>query len=146
MQDFVEAAKRAAASAADRATWEMNRRQRAYTRQREVDLARRERGTLVEQVAHLVLQLDANGKLNEPSLHALCERLRTLESEIATGADEVRHINQQAYAPGAAASPLQSARPARVPAARPGEYPCPTCGKPVKDAAAFCSSCGTRLR
>ena len=143
MQDFVEAAKRAAASAADRATWELNRRQRALARQRDIDLAQRERGTLIDQVIHLVLQLDANGKLTDQSLHALCSRLRTLDGEIAAGQQEVRRINTQQYTPGAAASPSQ---PARALASLPGEYPCPTCGKPVKDSAAFCSTCGTRLR
>lgn len=149
MQDFVEAAKRAAASAADRATWEVNRRQRAYARQREVDLARRERGTLIEQVAHVVLELDAQGKLSDQSLHNLCARLRSLDVEIAAGQDDVHRINAQAYTPGAAGGPTSAPtppRPARAPAALPGEHPCPTCGKPVKDSAAFCSSCGTRLR
>lgn len=144
MQDFVEAAKRAAASAADRATWEVNRRQRAYARQHDIDLARRERGTLVEQMAHLVLELDANGRLADQSLHALCTRLRTLDGEIASGADEVHRINAQSYVPGAAASTSQPARAGRA-AALPGEHPCPTCGKPVRDGSAFCPSCGTRL-
>jgi hypothetical protein len=143
MQDFVEAAKRAAASAADRASWELNRRQRAYARQRDIDLARRERGTLVDQIVHVVLQLDANGKLTDQSLHALCSRLRTLDGEIASAQQEVRQINTQQYAPGAVAS---SAPPARALSTLPGEYPCPTCGKPVRDSSAFCASCGTRLR
>ena len=145
MQDFVEAAKRAAASAADRASWELSRHQRAMSRQHEVDLARRERGTLVDQIVHLVLQLDGAGKLTDTSLHALCVRLRTLDTEIASGEREVRQINNQPYTPGAAPGQQQAAPTSRAPAPLPGEYPCPTCGQTVKQSAAFCSSCGTRL-
>jgi hypothetical protein len=145
MQDFVEAAKRAAASAADRASWELSRRQRAAARQHDIDLARRERGTLVDQIVHVVLQLDANGKLTDQSLHALCTRLRTLDADVIAGEREIHQINAQQYTPGAGATP-QPGQPARAPSALPGEHPCPTCGQPVKGMAAFCSSCGTRLR
>jgi hypothetical protein len=146
MQDFVEAAKRAAASAADRASWELSRRQRALSRQHEIDLARRERGTLVDQILHLVLQLDAGGKLTDSSLHALCARLRTLDAEIATGERDVRQINNEPYTPSSGSSVPRPAPSLRAPAAQSGEYPCPTCGQPAKQSAAFCSSCGTRLR
>jgi hypothetical protein len=146
MQDIVEAAKRAAASAADRASWEINRRQRATARQHDIELARRERSTLMDQILHLVVQLDAQGKLTDPSLHALCSRLRALDGDIASGEREVRQINAQQYAPGSMLNGPGPSSASRARATLPGEHPCPTCGQLVKDSAAFCSSCGTRLR
>jgi hypothetical protein len=145
MQDFLEAAKRAATAAAERAAWEVTRRQRAITRQHEIDLAQRERGTLVEQIAHIALDLETSGQLTYEPLRALCRRLQALDQEVAAGAADVKKINAETFTPGATGG---AAGPAHKPIAAPAvrEYPCPTCGRPVRDGAAFCAACGTRLR
>jgi zinc ribbon protein len=144
MQDFVEAAKRAAATAAERAAWEANRLRRINDRQHDLQLAQRERMTLLEQLAGVVLDLDRRGQLTQEPLQALARRLRVLDQEISTGSADVQTIRSESYKPGGA--PNQPAAPARRPLPAGGERPCPTCGQPVRDTAAYCSACGTRLR
>ncbi|HEY7782821.1 MAG TPA: zinc ribbon domain-containing protein [Ktedonobacterales bacterium] len=159
MQDFVEAAKRAAASAADRATWEANRMRRSGSRQREVDLSQRERTALLEQIGTIVLDLEHRGQLAPDPLVALARRLRTLDAEIASGLAEVQSIRTETYTPGAgphsgtsggssakgpSAARPQPPRPAARPVTIEAEHPCPSCGKSVRDNAAFCPSCGAR--
>lgn len=143
MQDFVDAAKRAASQAAERAAWEANRLRRISARQRETDLAQRERATLLEQMARVVLDLERQGQLTQEPLLALCRRLRTLDSEITAGTSEVQTMRAESFKPGS--SPAYGGPPARSAASGSKEYPCPTCGKPVRDTAAYCSVCGTRL-
>jgi hypothetical protein len=159
MQDFVEAAKRAASAAADRATWEANRMRRSGTRQREIDLSQRERVALLEQIGTMVLDLEHRGQLAPDPLVALARRLRALDAEITSGLAEVQSIRAETYTPGAgplggtpgstSANGPSAARPHPArPVARPvtieAEHPCPSCGKSVRDNAAFCSSCGAR--
>lgn len=156
MQDFVEAAKRAASNAADRLVLEADRVRRVNARQREVDLARRERGTLLEQMASVVLDLDSQGAPISPEpLRALIARLRTLDGEIAAGLAEIQSLKAESLlglATGAASSasansgqgqPALGARSAG-PAGR--DISCPTCGHSVRGNASFCPTCGTRLR
>ncbi len=144
MQDFVEAARRAATQAAERATWEANRLRRASARQHDVDLSQRERSALLEQMAGVVLDLERRGQLTQEPLLALSRRLRALDEEIAKGHAEVQTIRGETFKPGAgSASPVQP--PVKVSSVA-AEHPCPTCGQPVRDTAAYCSSCGTRLR
>lgn len=149
MQDFVEAAKRAATTAAERASWEANRMRRVNARQHDLELSQRERTALLEQLASVALDLERRGQLAQEPLLALVRRLRTLNQEI-TGADaEIRSIRSETFRPGAGngvgpgPTPRSSAAPGQAGA---GMRPCPTCGQPVHDAAAFCSACGTRLR
>lgn len=152
MQDFVEAAKRAAMSAAERATWEANRLRRVSTRQHDLELSQRERGALLEQIASVSLDLERRGQLTQEPLLALLRRLRELNQEITGAEAEIQGIRGEVFRPGtsAGAAPSYSARAPRSPAGQaplgPGERPCPTCGQPVRDTAAFCSACGTRLR
>ncbi len=144
MQDFVEAAKRAAATAAERAAWEANRLRRINDRQHDLQLAQRERMTLLEQLAGVVLDLDRRGQLTQEPLQALARRLRVLDQEISTGSAEVQTIRSESFKPGGSAN--HPAASARRPLPAGGERPCPTCGQPVRDTAAYCSACGTRLR
>ncbi|HEY7832176.1 MAG TPA: zinc ribbon domain-containing protein [Ktedonobacterales bacterium] len=145
MQEIVEAAKRAANIVAERAAWEADRLRRLTSRQKEVDLAKRERGTLLEQVARTMLDLQARGQLSQGPLVALCNRLRELDQEIATGSTAVKTMRGEqfkagAFPPGSVQQPaLGAPRPARM-------TTCPTCHQAVREDAAFCSACGTRLR
>jgi DNA repair exonuclease SbcCD ATPase subunit len=144
VQDFVEAAKRAAATAAERASWEANRFRRVNARQHDVELAQRERAALLEQLAGVVLDLERRGQLTQDPLLNLARRLRVLDQEIASASAEVQSLRAEAFKPGAASSSVPwpgSPRPGA-----PREHPCPTCGQPVRDTAAYCSACGTRLR
>jgi DNA repair exonuclease SbcCD ATPase subunit len=144
VQDFIEAARRAATQAAERATWEANRLRRAGARQHDVDLSQRERSALLEQMAGVVLDLERRGQLTQEPLLALSRRLRALDEEIARGHAEVQTIRGETFKPGAgSASPAQP--PVKVSSVA-AEHPCPTCGQPVRDTAAYCSACGTRLR
>jgi hypothetical protein len=145
MQDFVEAARRAASQAAERAAWEANRLRRASARQHDLDLSQRERTALLEQMAGVVLDLERRGQLTQEPLLALSRRLRALDEEIAKGHAEVQTIRGEAFKPGGG-SALPAQPPVKVSPAVAPEHPCPTCGQPVRDTAAYCSACGTRLR
>jgi hypothetical protein len=90
MQDFVEAAKRLATQATDRATWEANRMRRVTASQHEVELAQRERAALLEQLAGVALDLERRGQLTQEPLLGLVRRLKTVDQEIAKGADHPR--------------------------------------------------------
>lgn len=143
MQDFVEAAKRLATQATDRATWEANRMRRVSAAQHEVELAQRERSALLEQLAGVALDLERRGQLTQDPLVGLVRRLKAVDQEITKGTAQVQAIRTEAYQPGAGA-PGPSSLPGQSLTTR--EYPCPTCKQPVRDTAAFCSACGARLR
>lgn len=145
MQDIVDAAKRAANVVAERAAWEADRLRRLTARQKEIDLAKRERATLLEQVARTMLDLESRGQLTQEPLLALSRRLRELDQEIANSSNAVQSVRAESYragAPGAAGG----AQPAVGAPRGARETACPTCHRPVRDDAAFCSACGTRLR
>jgi hypothetical protein len=142
MQDFVEAAKRLATQATDRATWEANRMRRVSAAQHEIELAQRERGALLEQLAGVALDLERRGQLTQDPLLGLVRRLKAVDQEITKGTTQVQAIRTEVYQPGAATVPS----PAAGLSLTTREYPCPTCKQPVRDTAAFCSACGARLR
>jgi len=170
MQDFIESAKRAAGNAVERAAFEADKVRRSAARQHDVELAQRERSALLEQIAGLVLDLEARGQLVPETLRQLGQRLRQLETEIIGGQAEVQAIRNEAYRPGSVSiqvthnapagappSPTSPAAPTstapRVPvAALPPQptpvavsAPCPTCRRPARAGATFCPSCGARL-
>ena len=76
MQDIIENARRMASNAVERAAWEADKLRRASARQREIELAERERATLLDQIAHVVSELESRGQLNNATLSALAQRLR----------------------------------------------------------------------
>ena len=109
MQDIVDAAKRAANVVAERAAWEADRLRRLTARQKEIDLAKRERATLLEQVARTMLDLESRGQLTQEPLLALSRRLRELDQEIANSSNAVQSVRAESYragAPGAAGGAL----------------------------------------
>lgn len=140
MQDFLENAKRKASAAMERAAWEADKLRRSSARQKEVDLAQRERVTLLEQLAQMVLDLDKQGALSDSRLRALADRLRSLDGEIAHGQADVQTIKNEAY--GSSPTPPNVA-PRQV--ATVTEV-CTTCGKPIRGGAAYCPACGARQR
>lgn len=150
MEDLIESAKRAAGAAMERAAWEADKLRRVNDRQREIELLRRERMALVEQLVSAVRDLERRGELTQPQLKTVAERLTRVEGEIDTGQAEIQHIRQEDYTPGSVAISVQrrnangtSGSPS---AARPDRRPCPTCGRPVRQSAAYCSACGAQLR
>jgi hypothetical protein len=143
MQDFVEAAKRLATQATDRATWEANRLRRVNAAQHEVELAQRERSALLEQLAGVALDLERRGQLTQEPMLGLVRRLKTVDQEINKGTAQVQTIRTEMYQPGVGAP---GPNPAQGQSLITREYPCPTCKQPVRDTAAFCSACGARLR
>lgn len=138
MQDIFENAKRVANNAVERAAWEADKLRRATARQREIDLAQRERAALLEQIASTLLDLDKRGQLAQEPLKALAQRLRTLQDEVGRGQSEIQAIRAETYTPGSISISVTRAGGATT--------PCPTCGKPVRGNAAYCSACGARLR
>jgi hypothetical protein len=139
MQDIFENAKRVANTAVERAAWEADKLRRSTARQREIELALRERTTLIEQVATTLLDLDKQGKIAEEPLKMLAGRLRTLENEVNSGRDEVKGIRNETFQPGTIS--ISVTRQGAEDTAN-----CPTCGKPTRASASFCSNCGSRLR
>ena len=142
MQDFLENAKRKASAAMDRAAWEADKLRRGAARQKEVDLAQRERSTLLDQMAQMVLELDKQGVLGDQRLRALADRLRSLDGEIARGQADVQTIKAEPYSTGATSV---TAVAAPHPAASVTEI-CTTCGQPIRGGASYCPGCGARQR
>ncbi|MGO8947959.1 MAG: zinc ribbon domain-containing protein [Ktedonobacterales bacterium] len=139
MQDIFENAKRVANTAVERAAWEADKLRRATARQRDIELAQRERTTLVEQIATTLLDLDKRGQVTEEPLKMLAQRLRTLDNEVHNGQDEVKAIRNETFQPGTISISVTRQ-------GTEGTTACPTCGKPTRSNAAFCSNCGARLR
>lgn len=139
MQDIFENAKRVANNAVERAAWEADKLRRATARQREIDLAQRERAALLEQIASTLLDLDKRGQLAQEPLKALAQRLRTLQDEVGRGQSDIQAIRAETYTPGSISISVTRAGGGMT-------TPCPTCGKPVRGNAAYCSACGARLR
>jgi len=140
MQDIFENAKRVANNAVERAAWEADKLRRATARQREIDLAQRERAALLEQIASTLLDLDKRGQLAQEPLKALAQRLRTLQDEAGRGQSDIQAIRAETYTPGSISISVTRAGGGGT------TTPCPTCGKPVRGNAAYCSACGARLR
>jgi zinc ribbon protein len=139
MQDMFENAKRVASTAVERAAWEADKLRRSSLRQHDLELAQRERTVLLEQLATLVLDLDQRGQLNSEALHALAQRLRTLDADISRGQADVRTIREEPFTPGTIS--INVSRKGDV-----GTTPCTTCGQPVRKNASYCAACGARLR
>lgn len=149
MQDMFENAKRIANTAVERAAWEADKLRRTNVRQRDIDLALRERSTLLDQLGSIVLDLDKRGQLTSEPLKAVAQRLRTLESEVTKAQDDLRAIRAEQFIPGTISinvSRAGSAGSGHTHADADETDACPTCGQPVRRTAAFCSACGARLR
>jgi seryl-tRNA synthetase len=138
MQDIFENAKRVANTAVERAAWEADKLRRATARQREIELSQRERATLTDQIATTLLDLDKRGQITQEPLKMLAQRLRTLDDEVKRGQDEVKAIRNETFQPGTVS----------ISVTRVGDdnTTCPTCGKPTRKNASFCSNCGARLK
>jgi hypothetical protein len=139
MQDIFENAKRVANSAVERAAWEADRLRRINAYQRDIELAQRERMAIVDQLAGVILDLERRGLITQEPLKALAVRLKSLDDEVKRGQTEILAIRNETFAPGSISFNIT----------RQGHedtMPCPTCGQPVRKSAAFCSSCGARLR
>ncbi|HKV83252.1 MAG TPA: zinc ribbon domain-containing protein [Ktedonobacterales bacterium] len=143
MQDFLENAKRKASAAMDRAAWEADKLRRGSARQKEVDLAQRERVTLLEQMAQMVLEMDKQGTLTDQRLRALADRMRSLDGEIARGQADVQTIKNEPYGQQANGASASTSAPRQV--ASITEL-CSTCGQPIRAGAVYCPGCGARQR
>ena len=144
MEDLFESAKRAASNAVERAAWEADKLRRVSERQKELELTRRERAAMMEQLVATVRDLEARGQITQPQLKSLAERLATLERDLANGQSDIQAIKNETYTPGSVSISVQRKG---APQSNSGgsTYPCPTCGRPVRSSAAFCSACGARL-
>ena len=145
MQDFLENAKRKASAAMDRAAWEADKLRRGAARQKEVDLAQRERVTLLEQMAQMVLDLDKQGALSDARLRALADRMRSLDAEITSGQADVQTIKNEPFGSSPTATGTRPASRAPRPIASITEV-CTTCGQPIRGGATYCPGCGARQR
>ncbi|MGH2487176.1 MAG: zinc-ribbon domain-containing protein [Ktedonobacterales bacterium] len=144
MQDFLENAKRKASAAMDRAAWEADKLRRGSARQKEVELGQRERVTLLDQMARMVLEMDTQGTLTDTRLRALADRMRSLDGEIARGQADVQTIKNEPYGQQAGSgSSASTSAPRQV--ASVTEL-CSTCGQPIRAGAAYCPGCGARQR
>ena len=144
MEDLFESAKRAASNAVERAAWEADKLRRVSERQKELELTRRERAAMMEQLVATVRDLEARGQITQPQLKSLAERLATLERDLANGQSDIQAIKNETYKPGSVSITVQR-KDASQPSSGGSTYPCPTCGRPVRSSAAFCSACGARL-
>ena len=146
MQDMFEQAKRVASTAVERAAWEADKLRRSSARQRDVELAQRERTALLEQLAATALDLEQRGQLEGP-VKALAQRLRALDGEIGRGKAEAEAIRAEPFTPGSISISVTRSGAGGSGSAGGADYgPCPTCGHRVRTSATYCSSCGARLR
>lgn len=146
MEDLFESAKRAASNAVERAAWEADKLRRVNERQRELELLRRERAALVDQLITVIRDLEQRGQLTQPQLKTLGERLTAIDRDAQSGQSDIQAIRNESYTPGSVSINVQR-RNASTNATSGGRdtSPCPTCGRPVRGSAAFCSACGARL-
>jgi len=153
-----ESAKRAAGNMVGRAAWEADKSQRVNAQQHELDLLNRERQALLDQVAAVLVDLQRKGQVTQPSLKAVAERLTAMQDEMRRAQASIEAIRSEAYQPGAVSFGVQRNTPDAnsVPAPRNisapaaptagGMVPCPRCGQMQNVNAAFCSTCGSRMR
>ncbi len=126
MQDMFENAKRVASTAVERAAWEADRVRRTSARQREIDLLKRERSAVVEQLAGVLLDLERRGELTQAPLQAIATRLRTLTDDVNQGDTDITAIRNETFVPGTISINVQrkddpNAMPSK-PAARQQHY------------------------
>ena len=152
MQDMFENAKRVASTAVERAAWEADKVRRASARQREIELLKRERAAMIEQLAGVLLDLERRGELTQRPLQTIAARLRELDGDIGKGDAEISAIRNETFVPGTitinvqrkndpnATSTSSNANASVSPAT------CPSCGGSVRPGAAFCPACGTKLK
>jgi zinc ribbon protein len=148
MQDMFENAKRVASTAVERAAWEADKVRRASARQREIDLLRRERSAVVEQLAGVLLDLERRGELTQKSLQTIAARLRALDGDINHGEADITAIRSETFVPGTISINVQRKDdPNALPSTDSSSHTtCPSCGRSVRRSATFCSACGTRLK
>lgn len=147
MQDMFENAKRVASTAVERAAWEADKVRRASARQREIDLLRRERSAVVEQLAGVLLDLERRGELTQKSLQTIAARLRALDGDINHGEADITAIRSETFVPGTISINVQRKDdPNALPSTDSSHTTCPSCGRSVRRSATFCSACGTRLK
>jgi hypothetical protein len=144
-----ENAKRVASTAVERAAWEADRVRRTNARQREIELLKRERSAVVEQLAGVLLDLDRRGELTQAPLQVIAARLRTLTDDANQGDADITAIRNETFVPGTISINVQrkddpNALPS-TPAAPSSTTACPSCGRSVRRSAAFCPACGTKL-
>jgi hypothetical protein len=149
MQDMFENAKRVASTAVERAAWEADRVRRTSARQREIDLLKRERSAVVEQLAGVLLDLERRGELTQAPLQAIAARLRTLTDDVNQGDTDITAIRNETFVPGTISINVQrkddpNTMPSK-PAVASSTIACPSCGRNVRRSAAFCPACGTKL-
>lgn len=154
MQDMFENAKRVASTAVERAAWEADKVRRSSARQREIELMKRERAAMIEQLAGVLLDLERRGELTQRPLQTLATRLRELDSDINKGDADITAIRNETFVPGTITINVQrkddpNATPpsgSRSPASSASATTCPSCGGSVRPGAAFCPACGTKLK
>lgn len=147
MQDMFENAKRVASTAVERAAWEADKVRRTSARQREIDLLKRERSAVVEQLAGVLLDLERRGELTQSPLQAIAARLRSLTGDVNQGEADITAIRNETFVPGTISINVQRKDDpnALPPTPVSSHTTCPSCGRSVRRSAAFCSACGTKL-
>lgn len=114
---------------------EADRRRRVTHIKQQLQELRAREAQAINALSAQVLALHEAGSLSQPELVSLCR-----------GVDEVRAQIKEQEAELEQWQPSQpQPAPAETPKAAAGAR-CPTCGVPVVAGAAFCQSCGTRLK
>jgi rRNA maturation endonuclease Nob1 len=110
-----------------RAQWsELERRRREKTLSSQLTSMQGEMKQLTEALGLQVLSLFESGKIANPELARLCERIGELRSEIEQRKQELQELKELA----------QAQMPSK----------CPSCQASVAAGAEFCPKCGTQLR
>ena len=171
MADFVENAKNIVSAAVSRTSWQAQKQLRVRAKQGEVDQLMEQRQQLLDELAKVAMDLYQQGRLSDAQLSRLCASIQELDHDVQNRQAQLLDIKNEVYvanqfAPGATANytpPPVSPKPGPQPnptstytppanAPRPSNAQpkatqnCPNCGKPVRTNAAYCRSCGAKLR
>jgi hypothetical protein len=143
----------------DRVGFEADKLMRTNRVRSESQRLSRHASKLMSQISEKVLELEAEGAELEPSLQALVDQVRDLRKKLASKADEVKAIANEAWVEPADGSGqpgegMQSQLPPgkqiliegtaeRVETPRPKV--CPVCQGPLRPNSIFCPNCGHKL-
>ncbi|HZS78894.1 MAG TPA: zinc ribbon domain-containing protein [Ktedonobacteraceae bacterium] len=160
MSDFVESAKNMVSAAVSRTSWQAQKQLRVRAKQGEIDQLLEQRQKLLDELAHIAMDLYQQGRLTDQQLARLCASIQELDHDVQNREMQLQEIKNETYnatqfAPGTTANytpppvspnPSFSNQPGNAPGAAPQSQICPNCGSTVRANALYCRSCGAKLR
>lgn len=146
----------------DRTAFEAKKLLRLQTEQGQLNRLQDNRQTQILALGTEVWNLFLAGQISEPSLQNICERIQTIEQQIAAAEQQIDTIkheqppappkcvqcslvmsNRDAFCPNCG-TPANSRQAALTSSVEPIST-CPQCNSTIRTGATFCGSCGTKI-